>query len=110
MTTTPGSPLPDPYAPPRSDIRPPAPPIDPGALTRDDVVAFAGEHHDYYWSKWSHPRRRGLLVGFNWPALLFSMLWLLYRRMYREFAYACGVTFLLGVGEALSSRSRLRSP
>jgi hypothetical protein len=96
-------PAPDPYAPPRA-------PLDaaPGSgsderLTREEVKAFVGKNHGYYWAQWSDPRRQGrLFQGFNFAAAFFGLFWLLYRRMYREFAWLMGAYVGLGVVEAVA--------
>ena len=63
-------------------------------LTREEVEAFVGNKHTYYWRRWQ--RAAGVRAGFNIAAFLVSFAWLLYRKMYREFAI--GLAILLGVG------------
>jgi hypothetical protein len=65
------------------------------------VQAFAGKRANYYWRQWSRvgPGRR--FAGFNWAAALLSFFWLLYRRMYREFAAVIGIAVVVALLEAL---------
>lgn len=84
---------PNPYAPPRVEGSPISPAADIGApLTRDEVQAFVGEKKaSYYWTHWFGREQRHLgSAGFNTPAFFLNLWWLLYRRMFREFAVAVG--------------------
>jgi hypothetical protein len=94
-------------APPTGPVNPyaaPETPADAGVvgtaahdLTPDEVRAFVGEKHAYYWGNWRpRPSGRGIRAGFNWAAFFLNVFWLLYRRMYREFFIL--VAALLGVG------------
>src|SRR4051812_30587082 len=66
-------------------------------LTAEEVQAFVGDRHAYYWGSWRpRPSGRGIRGGFNWAACFLNVVWLLYRKMYREFFIL--VAALLGVG------------
>ena len=55
-------------------------------LTRDELLAFAGPASAFYWWRWDRSgRRQGLWLSWNWPAAIFTFMWLAYRRMWREF-------------------------
>jgi hypothetical protein len=89
----------DPYAPPRSETLAPVEPVPGEGLTRAEVDTFAGRKGRYYWHFWSRARPGRRFAGFNWAAAIFNLTWLLYRRMYSEFAVALGAAVTLGVGE-----------
>jgi hypothetical protein len=46
-------------------------------ITEPEIRAFVGPRADFYVTQWTSPT-----MGMNWPAFLFSGLWLLYRKMY----------------------------
>jgi Protein of unknown function (DUF2628) len=71
-------------------------------LTREEVEAFVGDRHSYYWRAWKHAVGGSLRAGFNWPAFLFSFFWLLYRKMYRVFLIAMAAIIGLGVLQAVA--------
>jgi hypothetical protein len=88
---------------------PPAPPADAtsGAdakdfdLTRDEVRSFVGDRNSYYWGVWRRAKTRDdLMMGFNGAAFFFNLVWLLYRRMYREFWIGVGALVVATVGLA----------
>ena len=71
--------------------------ITPHDLTHEEVEAFVGDRHAYYWGNWQRAVGGGLRAGFNWAAFFLSFAWMLYRKMYREFFIWIGVVFGLGV-------------
>jgi Protein of unknown function (DUF2628) len=97
----------NPYAPPET-------PVDQASvaavaahdLTREEVAAFVGDKHAYYWRNWRRAVGGSLRAGFNLAAFFLSFAWLLYRKMYREFfiglAALIGVGILQGVAGALT--------
>jgi len=66
-------------------------------LTREEVRAFVGKNHGYYWRNWQRATGSGLRAGFSWPAFFLSFAWMLYRKMYREFFIWGAAVFGLGV-------------
>lgn len=82
MASAPPGPENNPYAPPQaieSNL-----PEAQGGLTHHEVVAFVGNNHPYYHSRWWIGAPRGWWAGFNWAAAFCQELWLVYRRMYIE--------------------------
>lgn len=81
-----------------------APSADPGSvepvfdITWEEVHAYVGEGRShYYWTRWHRALLEGSkLAGFNWGAAFFNVLWLMYRRMYREFFVAVGILMAVG--------------
>lgn len=61
-------------------------------ISPDQGRAFVGPRADYYVDRWT---RIGLGTtragGFNFPTFFFSVVWLLYRRMYTWFWIALGL-------------------
>jgi hypothetical protein len=102
LTTDGGSVSPNPYAPPLTE--PAAAPPGPGdAPTREELQAFAGKNASYYWNRSARRGHDGgLLAGWNWAAAFLSMLWLLYRRMWKEFSIVMGVLVVWGLIEGLA--------
>jgi hypothetical protein len=87
------------------DSNPYAPPLAHGGVddwqnaagppTREEFEAFVGSNARVYWDLLqSALRPRNLLAGFNMAAAFWSTLWLLYRKMYREFAVTVALAFL----------------
>jgi len=73
----------NPYAAPRSDTAFPGIAGAGGDLKDDEIFAFVGESAGYYRQAWASANRTGgFYAGFNVAALIFSTLWLLYRKMY----------------------------
>ena len=92
----------NPYAAPETSAEKAGVPSGPAHdLTREEVEAFVGAKHRYYWAMWQHAKGDNLAIGFNWAALVFNFGWLLYRRMYRQFFVAMGAsllaTFVVGI-------------
>jgi hypothetical protein len=89
----------NPYAPPQAD--PAAPPTGPAdAPTRQELEAFAGKNASYYWRRSARHGHDGrLFVGWNWASAFLSVLWMLYRRMWKEFWIVFGVLVLWGLIE-----------
>lgn len=56
-------------------------------LTQDQLRAFVGPRAEYYLRSWdrSDVRAASRLRRFNWAAFCLTLVWLLYRRMYRRF-------------------------
>jgi hypothetical protein len=78
-------------------------------LTREEVEAFVGNKHSYYWRRWRRAVGGRVRAGFNWAAFFFNFVWLLYRKMYREFfilvAAVFGVGVLHGLVQSLTGRN-----
>jgi hypothetical protein len=73
-------------------------------LTAEEVRAFVGDQHAYYWGSWRpRPSGRGIRGGFNWAACFLNIVWLLYRKMYREFFILLGALLGVGVLEAVAA-------
>ena len=70
-------------------------------IPRDAARHLVGPNADYYVDRWALLDRRAARLGFNWPALLFGPLWMLYRRMYRTCGLWVGTVFLLSILEVL---------
>jgi Protein of unknown function (DUF2628) len=90
----------NPYASPQAELSAP-PPETPAELTKEEVEAFVGsERASYFWGVWrpSAPSL-WLFAGFNWAAVVLNVVWLLYRKMYREFGVAIA---LIVAGAVLS--------
>ena len=52
-------------------------------LTKDEAEAFIGKNSWFYLEKWkSHSE--DTLKGWNWPAAVFGLQWMMYRKMYLE--------------------------
>jgi hypothetical protein len=71
-------------------------------LTREEVDAFVGDRHMYYWGNWQRAVGGGLRAGFNWAAFFLNFAWLLYRKMYREFFIAMAAVVGLGVVQGVA--------
>jgi Protein of unknown function (DUF2628) len=102
VSTDGGSGSPNPYAAPQTE--PAAAPPGPGdAPTREELQAFAGENAPYYWERSARRGHNGgLLAGWNWAAAFLSMLWMLHRRMWKEFSIVVGVMVVWGVIEGVA--------
>lgn len=58
-------------------------------ITDKDLELFVGyKKSAYYLTKWYNMKMAASSVSWNWPALLFSSIWMLYRKMY---AYGFGL-------------------
>jgi hypothetical protein len=90
----------NPYQPPAATTD-----VDPGTafdLTRAEIEAFVGaDRADYYQDRWLRARPGSFLVSWNWAAAFFNLMWLLYRRMFKEFFIALVLAILLGGAESL---------
>lgn len=88
----------NPYAAPVAEIADAgavAPALD---LTREEVEAFCGKKHLYYWGNWRRatgPNK--LMAGFNVAGFFLNAYWLLYRKMYGPFAVGVGAMVLVDV-------------
>ena len=82
----------NPYAPPQTESGTSS----GDAPTQEEVEAFVGKNHSYYYFKW---RTRGrwdeLWAGFNWAAAIFNVFWLVYRRMYVEAVVVFAIDYVL---------------
>ena len=88
----------NPYAAPQSGV-----PID-SVHSEDPAIAqlraFVGPRADVYLAKWHHLLMGGSgSAGFNWPAFLWSGLWIPYRKMYRVAAILYGTMIATTIGE-----------
>jgi len=72
----------------------------PAQFAYEDVVAFCGRRHSFYWRAWQK-HGDSLYCGFNGPAFLFNFVWFAYRKMYREALVLVGIVIALGVGGEL---------
>jgi hypothetical protein len=72
-------------------------------VTPDQARAFVGPRADYYLARWDRLSEAGSrALGFNWPAFFLTLIWLLYRRMYRWFWIAAAVLVASVVIEELA--------
>lgn len=61
-------------------------------ITDKDLELFVGyKKSAYYLTKWYNMKMAASSVSWNWPAFLFSSIWMLYRKM-----YAYGFALLAG--------------
>ncbi len=51
---------------------------------------FVGNNYEYYKNKWRDKPERQSFSSWNWPAFLFPVYWLAYRKMYLEAFFVCG--------------------
>ncbi|OCA87797.1 hypothetical protein A8F94_08110 [Bacillus sp. FJAT-27225] len=49
----------------------------------EELETFVGKKSDYYLRKWSKPKGKSGLMGWNWAAFFAGMFWLGYRKMYK---------------------------
>ena len=63
---------------------PAAPALD---LTPDEVAAYVGERHAYYWKQWQPVLGGKPRPSPNGAALIVGPLWMLHRKLYREFFF-----------------------
>jgi hypothetical protein len=65
-------------------------------ITDKDLELFVGyKKSAYYLTKWYNMKMAASSVSWNWPAFLFSSIWMLYRKMYAYgFALLAGNIFL----------------
>lgn len=61
-----------------------------------DYQAFVGPRSEYYLSHWSR-----ISFAINWTAFFFSLLWLVYRKMYRISLIFTGLLMAFGIFESL---------
>lgn len=60
----------------------------------DKLKQFIGPKADYYFRKWDdldHPK----ILGWNWGAAIFTLIWLGYRKMYGFVCLYFGIAFIL---------------
>jgi hypothetical protein len=101
MTPDDRIPLPEnPYAAPQPGLASEVVPSDDPANAQ--LRAFVGPRADVYLAKW-HPLLSGTTGtgGFNWPAFLWSGLWIPYRKMYRITAVFYGIMLATTIGEVI---------
>jgi uncharacterized protein DUF2628 len=85
-TSVPPHPADNPYAPPRAATDLGEATVEGDGLTDAEIVAFVDQNVAYYRSAWARANHSGgFYAGFNVGALVFSTLWLLYRKMYLAF-------------------------
>src|SRR5262245_30349259 len=85
----------DPYAAPRADVSGQPRLVMLVDMTEAEVGAYVGPNALAYWSAW---RRDAVSVwSFNWAAALFSLSWLLYRKLFVEALVLLGGMAGLGV-------------
>jgi len=70
-------------------------------LPLDQARAFLGSRADYYLPRWRRASAGSRALGFNLAAAVFTLHWLLYRRMYRAFWIATGAIFAVLLVEQL---------
>lgn len=76
------------------------------AMTREELLAFAGRGGESYWWQWErHGQRDRLWLGWNWGGAFFTALWLAYRRMYRECAIVVIASIVWAQVDALVGRA-----
>ena len=94
----------NPYEAPSADVSGPAPEgvVLSGADTADEIRAFVGPRASSYLNQWwGLIDGRNANVGFNWPAFLFTGLWLPYRKMYKAAFLLYGLLIVEEVVENL---------
>ncbi|MDR2546787.1 MAG: DUF2628 domain-containing protein [Lachnospiraceae bacterium] len=63
-------------------------------LTEEEAKAFIGKNSSFYLEKWGS-RPDSAFKGWNWAAMLFSIEWMAYRKMYLEaFLYFIIITLI----------------
>ena len=63
--------------------------------TEDQLKIFVNENSDYYIKRWRPNSDKKIFFSWNWSALLFTFSWLIYRKMYFEFAVFLIITLPL---------------
>jgi hypothetical protein len=63
----------------------------------DEAKLFIGKNSDYYMKKWISFKNGDKAWGLNWPAFLFSIFWLGYRKMYSIVLYMIGIFLVLDI-------------
>jgi hypothetical protein len=91
----------NPYAAPRSAALSPFAAM-PGNAEEQELRAFVGPRADNYLRRWAPLLQgTGSSDGFNWPAFLFSGIWLPYRKMYAAAMIFYGLVLASSVVEEL---------
>ena len=84
----------NPFEPPKTEPSTALP--DSADLSHEEVFAFVGRNGTYYWDRWRGVAPGKMNAGFNVGAFFLSVIWLAYRRLYRELGVA--VAILVGLG------------
>ena len=82
---------------------PPAPALD---LTPEEVAAYVGDRHVYYWKQWQPVRGGKPRPSPNGAALIVGPIWMLHRKLYREFFFVfVTLSAVGGVFEVMGANS-----
>lgn len=65
-------------------------------LDKKDVDTFISKNINYYNEKFNQIEKTGNKITWNWPAFFFTNAWLLYRKMYVQFAILLLASLILG--------------
>lgn len=66
-------------------------------LDEDEAKLFIGKNSDYYMKIWNSFKNGERTWSINWPAFLFSIVWLGYRKMYSVVLVMLGFFLVLDV-------------
>lgn len=66
-------------------------------LDEREAELFVGKNSRYYLDNWRSYRDGSKTWGINWPAFIFSIFWLGYRKMYSTIFYIMGFFVLVDV-------------
>ena len=65
------------------------------AIPDEDLAAFFGDKAEYYLIEKEILERSGSRISWNWPAFLFSFLWMYYRKMWAQATLAAFICIIL---------------
>lgn len=65
-------------------------------LDKNDVDTFISKNINYYNEKFNQIEKTGNKITWNWPSFFFTNAWLLYRKMYVQFAILLLASLILG--------------
>ncbi|PRR84407.1 DUF2628 domain-containing protein [Clostridium vincentii] len=67
--------------------------IDKNGISAGEMMEFFGpKNTEYYMDKWNKSQENSSFISWNWPAFLFSFIWLCFRKMYSYAAIVLVVT------------------
>jgi len=67
------------------------------SLSKSEAGAFVGKKSEYYLNMWDRYAGSASFKGWNCSALLFGILWVAYRKMYRIAAILLGIQVLAAI-------------
>ncbi len=65
------------------------------AIPDEDLAAFFGDKAEFYLIEKEILERSGSRISWNWPAFLFSFLWMYYRKMWAQATLAAFICIIL---------------